>query len=54
MAKAERFEKHPNLFTVGISLVGGADVLAGPDLGNELRNILFPTARDLTLTSRWT
>ena len=35
-------EEHPGLFTIGSSMIGGGDVLAGPNLQDELRGILFP------------
>ena len=36
----------------GRSALGGPDVLAGPDLPGELRQILFPTASPLTENQR--
>jgi hypothetical protein len=49
-AKAEAIAPHPQLFTIGISTLGGGDVLAGPDMQYEIRKILFPTTKDLTPT----
>ena len=50
--KAQRLARHPGLFTLGSSILGGPDVLAGPDLPDELQQILFPTARPLTDNQR--
>lgn len=52
IAKANSLGPHPNLFTVGSSAIGGADVLAGPDLPHELQQVLFPTANPLTENQR--
>ena len=41
MDKVLATEEHPGLFTIGSSMLGGGDVLAGPDLQDELRGILF-------------
>ena len=46
--KAQKIPGHPGLFTLGQSTLGGGDVLAGPDLGEELKGILFPTTKKLT------
>ncbi len=45
--KAQQIPDHPPLTTFPIGLGGGA-VLAGPDLGQELTRILFPTTKNLT------
>ncbi|MGH8831860.1 MAG: hypothetical protein ACREXV_12315 [Polaromonas sp.] len=50
--KAQRLASHPELFTLGSSILGGPDVLAGPDLPDELQQILFPTAKPLTDNQR--
>jgi len=46
--KGESLQRHPNLFVLGSSFLGGEDVLSGPDLGDELREILFPKIRALS------
>ena len=48
ISKAGTLGDHPGLFTVGLSRVGGPDVIAGPDLREELRQLLFPTSAVLT------
>jgi len=48
VAKARLLEEHPELFTLGKSVLDGPDVLAGPDLAKELQGILFPSATPLT------
>lgn len=48
ISKAGSLADHPGLFTVGISRVGGPDVIAGPDLREELRRLLFPSSMVLT------
>ncbi len=53
VAKASALAPHPGLFTLGASALGGPDVLAGPDLPDELRLILFPTASPLTENQRY-
>lgn len=53
VAKAQLLEPHPGLFTLGQSVLGGSDVLAGPDLSEELQQILFPTASPLTENQRF-
>ena len=45
--KAQQIPGHPALTTFPIALGGGA-VLAGADLGEELKQVLFPTTKDLT------
>ncbi len=50
--KAQRLAPHPGLFTLDSSILGGSDVLAGPDLPDELQQILFPTAKPLTDSQR--
>ena len=52
VAKAQSLPPHPGLFTLGRSGLGGPDVLAGPDLSEELQRILFPTANPLTENQR--
>jgi hypothetical protein len=52
VAKAAAMPGHPRLFTLGISTLGGGDVLAGPDMQAELQSILFPTAATLTSNQR--
>jgi hypothetical protein len=51
IVKAQSLGPHPGLFTLGQSL-GGPGVLAGPDLADELQQILFPTANPLTENQR--
>jgi len=46
--KAKEIDPHPGLFTLGVSMLGGGDVLAGPDIPATLKGILFPTVRNLT------
>ena len=46
--KASSLPPQPKLFTLDVSVLGGPDVLAGPDMSVELRRILFPTANPLT------
>src|SRR5579864_2360300 len=41
IAKANSLPPQPNLFTLGISRLGGPDVLAGPDIKDKLKEILF-------------
>jgi len=53
IAKGEAIDKHPALFTIGISILGGDDVLAGPDLRDELTQMLFPTTRTLTVNQEY-
>ena len=53
VAKAKSLPPHPGLFTLGVSALGGPDVLAGPDLPKELEQILFPTAHPLTDNQRY-
>jgi len=45
--KAKNIDPFPRLATFGVSIFGGDDVLAGPDLGLEIRDILFPTVAHL-------
>ena len=52
VAKAETISSHPNLFRLGLSVLDGPDVLAGPDLGGELHSILFPTTQQLTANQK--
>jgi hypothetical protein len=52
LEKARSLPPHPGLFTLGSSVLGGPDVLAGPDLPDELQEILFPTAKPLTESQR--
>lgn len=51
--KARSLAPHPGLFTLGSSTLGGPDVLAGPDLPDELQQILFPTANSLSENQRY-
>lgn len=46
--KASSLPRQPNLFTLGMSVLGGGDVLAGPEITEDVRRIIFPTARPLT------
>jgi hypothetical protein len=46
--KAQALEPHPGLLTLDVSVFDGPDVFAGPDLGSEIAEILFPTAHPLT------
>jgi len=46
--KASSLPAQPKLFTLDVSVLGGPDVLAGPDMNAELRRVLFPTANPLT------
>jgi hypothetical protein len=46
--KASAMDEHPGLFTLDKSVLNGPDVLAGPDLGPDIQNVLFPTAHSLT------
>jgi hypothetical protein len=48
IAKAKSLGTQPGVFTLGSSVLGGGDVLAGEDLGDELKRLLFPTADPLT------
>lgn len=48
VTKAEAMPEHPELFTLGVSMLDGPDVLAGPDMAGELKEILFPTSAVLT------
>jgi hypothetical protein len=50
VSKAERMAPHPGLFTLGVSTLDGPDVLAGPDMGDHLPAVLFPTSATLTST----
>lgn len=52
VGKARSLPPHPHLFTLDSSVLGGADVLAGPDLPGEIQQILFPTAKPLTENQR--
>ena len=52
LSKAASLAPHPGLFTLGVSRLGGPDVLAGPDIREELEAILFPTASPLTANQR--
>ena len=45
--KARQTDPHPGLFTLGASVLGGGDVLAGPNIPAVLRQILFPTVSNL-------
>lgn len=55
VAKAKSLPPHPDLFTLDVSAsaLDALDVLAGPDLPKELRQILFPTAHALTDRQRY-
>jgi hypothetical protein len=53
IVKAQSLGQHPGLFTLGQSALGGPDVVAGPDLAVELRQILFPTVSALTENQRY-
>jgi hypothetical protein len=46
--KAQSFSAQPGLFSLDPNVLEGPDVLAGPDLGSELEEILFPDAKPLT------
>jgi len=48
VSKGKGLAKHPKLFTLGVSVLNGEDVLAGPDMRKEIEQILFPTVRVLT------
>ncbi len=48
VAKGKRVQPHPGLFTIGQSVLGGGDVLVGPDMTTDIKEILFPTAHTLT------
>jgi len=48
VAKASSLATHPDLFSLDANFLGSPDVLAGPDIPQELRQILFPTAKPLT------
>ncbi len=48
MAKGKAIPEHPGLFTLGTSALGGSDVLAGPDIGTHLKQILFSKVPTLT------
>jgi hypothetical protein len=39
--KAKSLGRHPGLLTFDVSVFGGPDVLAGPDLNAEIEDILF-------------
>lgn len=52
VTKAEAMAPHPGMFTLGVSALGGPDVLAGPDMEAELEGILFPTSAALTPNQR--
>jgi len=45
--KAQQIPKPPPLFRLGGSMLGGGDILAGPDLKDEISKILFPTVKTL-------
>jgi hypothetical protein len=45
--KATDIDPFPRLATFGVSTFDGGDVLAGPDLGLEIKRILFPTVAHL-------
>lgn len=47
MDKATDIAAFPRLVTFDVSTFGGGDVLAGPDLGPEIKKILFPTVAQL-------
>jgi len=49
VAKGKSFDEHPELFRIGISALGSGHVLAGPDMQDQIRRILFPTTRTLTV-----
>lgn len=46
--KAQSMPEHPRPLVWGVSTWGGSDVWAGPNLSEDLRQILFPTAYPLT------
>lgn len=46
--KANSMGNQPELFILGSSSFGGPNVLAGPDLREQFKKILFPTANSLT------
>lgn len=52
VAKARLLAPHPRVFTWNESVWGGPDVLAGPDLEDEIGMLLFPTSKPLT-SNQW-
>ena len=48
-AKERLIPKHPPLLELGRDVLGGASVLAGPDLTAEIKSILFPSTKELTI-----
>ena len=47
LSKAESIQPLSKPFTFGQSVLGGSDVLAGPSQIEEVRNILFPSTKEL-------
>lgn len=52
IAKATSLATHPGLFSLDVNFLGVPDVLAGPDIAQDLQQILFPTAKPLTENQR--
>ncbi len=50
--KATSLAEHPGLFILDESVLDGPNVFAGPDMGVELQQVLFPTAQPLTDNQR--
>jgi len=48
VAKATQIDAHPQVFILDSSVLDGSDVLGGPDLEVEIREILFPRIHSLT------
>jgi hypothetical protein len=48
-AKERLIPKHPPLQELGRCMFGGGSVLAGPDLTAEIKSILFPSTKELTM-----
>lgn len=45
--KGQRLHNHPNIAIFGNTTFGGLDVLGGPDMKEEIREMLFPTTKEL-------
>jgi hypothetical protein len=52
IAKATSLATHPGLLSLDVNFLGVPDVLAGPDIAQDLQQILFPTAKPLTENQR--
>ncbi len=48
-AKDKNIPHHPPLFVLGSSILGGGDVLAGPDIKDKIQGILFPGVSHLSV-----